>query len=184
MAIPTAGRQALANGIISVLQQLDHAYLGIGDVVQAFTESVQTAKDELQTFGDDWVLEAKFKTRVINVPKAFDQAKLTVDDLKRIFVNEFENFRQVVADFEQAIHSGGSLHEPGEPALAAAVTTLQDLHAFFERLADFIRQVFTITRVLNRIKHEILSLDPLFLQQGNPKSTIDEHYRKRIKRNG
>ena len=179
----SAGQQHLLGGVVATLQALDHAFLGIGDVVQAIEESFTEAKTDLKEF-TRFDLAPKFKTRVINVPKAVDQFWLTFDDLKRIFVNGVTDIENLVKDLEQTLKAGGSLHEPGEPGLAAAVNTLQDVHAFMLRLADAIRTVISLSAALRRIKHELESLDALFLQQGNPKSTVDDHYRKRIKRNG
>ena len=173
----------MLGGVIATLQALDHTFLGIGDVVQAIEESFTEAKTDLKEF-TRFDLAPKFKTRVINVPKAVDQFWLTFDDLKRIVVDGVSSIETLVSDLEQTLHSGGSLHEPGEPALAAAVNTLQDVHAFMLRLADAIRSVINLAAALRRIKHELESLDALFLQQGNPKSTVDDHYRKRIRQNG
>jgi hypothetical protein len=39
--------------------------------------------------------------------------------------------------------------------------------------------VLTITQMLQDLQQRLETLDDLFLPKGNPKKTVDEHYRKR-----
>jgi len=78
-----------------------------------------------------------------------------------------------------SLRRGGSLHEAGEPGLAAAIGKLQDVHVFLDRLGALVTLIVDVSIIIADIKPRIETLDDLFLQQGNPKLVVDEHYRKR-----
>ena len=100
-------------------------------------------------------------------------------EVKDVLVQDFLTAKTEVSQLIDQLRHGGSLHEAGEPALARAVDVLQDIHTFNLRLADLIRRIGDIARIIDEIQRAVETLEPLFLQQGNVKKTVDEHYRKR-----
>jgi len=122
----------------------------------------------------------KWKTRVINIPAAAQEVNDLYHEIKDELVGKFVEAETEVKALIDQLRHGGSLHEPGEPALARAVDVLQDVHSFNLRLAQLIRTVGDIATIIDDIKNRVATLEPLFLPQGKPKSVVDKHYRSRI----
>ena len=172
-------RDGLIGAVAATLTALDKAFLGISDVFSAVTETFQNDKTVLQGLSH-FDFDVKWKTRVINIPAAAQEVNDLYHEIKDELVGKFVEAETEVKALIDQLRHGGSLHEPGEPALARAVDVLQDVHSFNLRLAQLIRTVGDIATIIDDIKNRVATLEPLFLPQGKPKSVVDKHYRSRI----
>jgi hypothetical protein len=178
MALPTPARQDLLSALESTVLELDHAYLGVGDFIKTCIAAFSNAKYTLSQLSH-FDFNPKFNTRVMNIPRAREGINELWNEIRHGLIDKFKEIEDAVQALRNNFLHGGSLHEPGEPGLAAAVDKLQDVHAFLLQLGDLVTKVVDMTIIINDIKHRIETLDDLFLSQGTTKKVVDEHYRKR-----
>jgi len=171
-------RAAVTSALAATLIALDKAFTGFSDVFEAVTDTFEQDRQTLAGL-TEFNFDIKWKTRVINIPTAATAVNDLYHEVKDVLVQDFITAKNEVSQLIDQLRHGGSLHEPGEPALARAVDVLQDIHTFNLRLADLIRRIGDIARIIDEIQRAVETLEPLFLQQGNVKKTVDEHYRKR-----
>lgn len=178
MALSPEQRSRLISGLESVIGQLDHAYLGVGDLITTCIQAFANAKAELTDI-THFYFKPAFKTRVISVPRAKEGIENLWDEIRNGLIAKFKEIEDAVNEVKRAIRGGGSLHEPGERGLQTALNVLADVHTFLVRLGDLIKKVLEFIDIIDDIKKRIETLDDLFLPNTNPKSTVDVHYRKR-----
>ena len=171
-------RGAVTNALAATLIALDKAFTGFTDVFSAVTETFEQDKQTLVGL-THFNFDVKWKTRVINIPTAAQAVDDLYHEVKDVLVADFKTAATEVSQLLDTLRHGGSLHEPGEPALPRAIDVIGDIHAFNLRLADLIRRIGDIARIIDEIQNAVETLEPLFLQQGNTKKTVDSHYRKR-----
>jgi len=180
MPIPQQVRSGLLDALKGTVMALDHAYLGIGDFVTTLTTAFYSVGSDLRDF-TRFEFNPRFKTRVINVPRGMEGLNDLYHTIRDDLINKLEEVVQTVEGLRRDIQNGGSLHEPGENALQSATNFLSDIHAFLLRMGDAVVKIVEVSSILRDIKDRIESADDLFLPQGNPKSTVDKHYRARQK---
>ena len=180
MSLPAGARQAIVGALEATILELDHAYLGVGDFIKKCVAAYAQAKvdaEELTFFHFD---QKTFSKHVFTAKSAVGGFNTLWHTIRHELVDKFTEIEQGVQDLISQLRSGGSTHEAGEPALAAAVDKLQDVHAFLDRLGDLVTQTVNLATIIADVKRRIETLDELFLRQGKPKTTGDFHYRKRI----
>lgn len=179
MSLPAPARQALIGALEATVLELDHAYLGVGDFVKKCIAAFNQAKVDAQelTF---FKFDPHFNSRVTTAKAAVGGFNTLWHTIRHELIDKFTEVENDVQQLIQQLRTGGSLHEAGEPALAAAVDKLQDVHTFLDRLGDLVTNIVNLATIIADVKHRIETLDELFLKQGKPKTTGDFHYRKRI----
>lgn len=180
MALPAGARQALVGALEATILELDHAYLGVGDFIRKVIAAFQQAKQDAQEL-TYFRFDPHFNSRVFTAKSAVGGFNTLWHTIRHELVDKFQEVEDGVNQLIDQLRHGGSTHEPGEPALAAAVDKLQDVHAFLDRLGDLVQNIVNLATIIADIKHRIETLDELFLTQGKPKTTGDFHYRKRIR---
>jgi phage-related minor tail protein len=179
MALPAPARQALLGALEATVLELDHAYLGVGDFIKKCIAAFAEAKNDATQL-KFFKFDPKFNTRVTTAKAAVGGFNTLWHTISVELVQKFQQVEDGVNQLVQQLRSGGSLHEAGEPALAAAVDKLQDVHTFLDRLGDLVTNIVNLATIIADVKHRIETLDELFLKQSKPKTSGDFHYRKRI----
>lgn len=178
MSLPAPARQALIGALEATILELDHAYLGVGDFIKKCIAAYAAAKADAEALSY-FHFDPKFSTRVFTAKSAVGGFNTLWHTIRHELVDKFTEIEQGVAQLIDQLRHGGSTHEAGEPALAAAVDKLQDVHAFLDRLGDLVTQTVNLATIIADVKQRIETLDELFLTQGHPKLTVDSSYRKR-----
>ena len=170
----------LSLGIIGdILAGSDKRFLGFSDVVDAFVESSERAKQQLQDF-QHFDLNPKFRTRVISVPKAIEGAQDLWDAIRNRLIAQFttivDETRGVIEALKHLPARG-----PGESTLQHAALILSIIHALNEKTAQIVREVLDFTQTIDDIKTRIETFDDLFLSQDNPRQRVQLRKGKSLK---
>jgi len=176
----------LLAGVWSYLFNSFTHYNTIVDSVKSIEGSFKTIKsnfeEEVQNV-KDFKFDPKWKTRVINVPKAIE----AIQDLKVALFDDMKGRLQTIAD---PFHAFALLFKSesitaGDPALAVSslakadaklgevVTLLTEIDSALVEISDF-------QDLFDRLLNDLQTLDDLFLQQKNPRQYTTEHLRRRV----
>lgn len=161
-------------------------YDTIADDVQHIVTTVQAAKLNIERE----VLEVKkfkfdprWKTRVINVPIAAQQ----ILDLKALLLDDFKNRLQTITEPVHELslilktEASPNVGDPSGAAGALAKTEVKLGHVvtMIHQVRQSLDEITNFIDIFRTLRENFEGLDALFLQQGNPKIVVDEHYRKR-----
>ncbi len=124
----------------------------------------------------------KWKTRVINVPRAQDGVNELLDIIFHGIRTRFEELHVAVLALVLTLKGRAPIrgHLPSPNGIMEqAVEYLGDLDVAWKAFGTAYHDAVDLVGILDDVKRRIETLDDLFLPQGNTKITVDEHYRKR-----
>jgi hypothetical protein len=126
--------------------------------------------------------DPKFQTRLISVPKAWDAFNELFDIIFHGIRDRFNELHvavsALVASLKGRSPAGGHFHDPGG-TLANVVDYIGDLDVAWKQFGIAYHDAVNLVELIDDVKRRLETLDDLFLPQGNPKKTVDAHYRKR-----
>lgn len=152
---------------------------------------VASIKEEIAAFSN-WKEDIRFKSRVINLPKAVEKTRDLVTGLKTAWtaiLDLVSSLRDVIkgggdpkAEAEELAADAGDLENIGSRLLAK----LPKLGKLFEKMlgvvtlivdaiiqwSDMVDELQTVVDQVKRIRLEIESLESVFLSQKNPRRTL------------
>jgi len=139
-----------------------------------FTElqkNVQAEVAKIKTFS----LQPKFKTRVINVPKAVeavhDIVELIRDNLFGALKDVVDPIHELVLIYQtEKAELEGSVDKPN--GLARATSFLHSVETAIHQVRVAMDAAKDVTELANDITDKLNGLDLIFLQQGNPRVRI------------
>jgi hypothetical protein len=153
----------------------------IEDAVIELGRNLKVQLDRLEHFK----FEPRWKSRVINVPVAIDQIRAFIHLITDDWRDRIDTIRKPISGLQaviEGLHHGGVSGGGDQEALSglskaelissAIVTFTDDLAGAFNEINEF-------EDIFRQVIDQIEGLDALFLQQGNPKRIVDEHYAKR-----
>jgi hypothetical protein len=131
---------------------------------------------------EHFTFDPKWKTRVINVPRAIEGIQDVFDILIHGFRDKFAELHQAILTLRAALGNANIGHF-GSPEPQARLTKVVDwLGALYTALQAFERAYRDATEIVGMVedvKRRIETLDDLFLPQGSTKTLVDISYRKR-----
>ena len=158
----------------------DHT-LSLFSDVRTLIDNVGTVVTDIQNFQ----INPKWNSRVIVVPRvvekitelyAVPQRIITdVRDLVQLLKNKIEPAEVNTEDIDALDRLPEKFVHVGTKILGWATLIVDSLLAIESALAD----LNDIVDALRTTLEDLNNLDALFLPQGNPKSVVDKHYRKR-----
>jgi hypothetical protein len=148
------------------------AYFSIKDDMVAFVKTLDQFKHF--EFKPEW------KTRVINVPRAYDG----INELFDIVVHQLKDRGQELRDVVQEIvnivqEQRGPPPDDGAGGIANVQTKMATVKLAMVKLKTAMHKFLEIEQMLADVKARTETLDDLFLPQGSTKKTVDIRYRKR-----
>lgn len=148
------------------------AYFSIKDDMIAFVATLQGFKKF--EFKPEW------KTRVINVPRAWDG----INELFDIVVHQLRDrgieLRDVVSEIVTIVEEQRSpVPDDGAGGIANVQTKMATIKLVMVKLKDAMHKFLEIEQMLADVKSRVETMDDLFLPQGSTKKTVDIRYRKR-----
>ena len=172
--------RALTNFIYHSVLDLDNKSTKIvGTYDQIIADSLNLAQflRDLKHFD----FNPKWKSRVINVPRAADAINELFDILFHGLRDKYFTMHEAVQVLAQALEGQrpGSQFSTGEGAMNAVVIYVGNLDVAWKAFGAAYHDAVDLVGLVDDIKRRIETLDDLFLPQGNPKKTGDFHYRKR-----
>jgi hypothetical protein len=148
------------------------AFFSIKDDVNAFVQNL--SKFKAPKFDPKW------KTRVINVPRAYDG----ITELLDIIIHGFrDKFQELTHSIETVVNvleqSAKGQQDDGPSGIANVQEKLTTLKLAVTDFQKAFHTALEIETMLLDVKNRIETLDDLFLPQSSSKTTVDVHYRKR-----
>jgi hypothetical protein len=174
-----------------LFQQISHAVItGARDVDDNSTRIVSTYEQiivdskNLVTFLHDlqhFDFNPKWKTRVINVPRAFDAINELFDLLFHGLRDRFQVLENAVTDLKNGLEGKGPGQQfpDGTSAMGKVVSYVGDIDVAWREFGTAYHAAVDLVSLVDQLKQRIETLDDLFLPQDSVKKTVDEHYRKR-----
>lgn len=167
-----------------VLTFIDH----VKNIFGTIQELIDTVKGEV----DEWVHfreNIKIKSRVINIPKAYDATKDLIVGFKDAWksavdiVKEFKSKLTSETAVEDAKSAAADIEEGGAgtllkrlPALARGLEKLLGVLTLIvdalESIVNVLEDLRTLVNEAKAIREEIESLESLFLSQGNARRSV------------
>ena len=147
------------------------AFFSIKDDVTAFVANLRG----FQHFEFD----PKFKTRVINVPRAYEAINDLFDIILHGLRDKFQDLAQAV---ETVVNTIEQHNPPGEEGPSGIANVQERMTTIKLAIVDFQKAfhiALDIEQTLLDVKQRVETLEDLFLPQGSTKKTVDAHYRKR-----
>lgn len=120
-------------------------------------------------------INPKWKTRVINVPAAFDQTKTFVTDMTSQISDAFHSLISNLRSLRGFVHGVG--HIPPDPRGGGqgVIRILEDITSIRNAINEvklFFVNLNSFVDAMRQIRDEIEGFDTLFLQQGNSRFYI------------
>lgn len=172
-ALVDAVFRTTAHAAESATQQLD-----VFSQLEADTLNLVHAVNDLKKFHFD----PKWKTRVINAPRAIEGVQDIFDIVVHGFRDKFSELHQSILTLKVALE-GLQIGHFGSPEPQARLTKITDwlggLYVGLQAFEKAYKNVTDIATMVDDVKQRIETLDDLFLPQGNPKLVVDAHYRRR-----
>lgn len=123
-----------------------------------------------------------WKTRVINVPAAFDGINELFDIMFHGLRDRFQTLHVGVLDLLHSLEGHppiqGHFGDPGG-TVTKVVNYIGDAATAWRAFGQAYHAAVDIVSLVDDLKRRIETLDDLFLQQGNPKKTVEKNYRQR-----
>ena len=126
-----------------------------------------------------FTFDPKWKTRVINVPRAVEGFQDLYDIIFHSLRDKFDELRQAVETVVATIEQHPPPGDEGPSGIANVQARLTTIKLAIVNFQAAFHLALDLEQTLLDIKQRIETLDDLFLPQGNTKKTVDEHYRKR-----
>jgi hypothetical protein len=155
--------------------------LNLFENVHKLVSNVEAVVQDIRTFE----INPKWNTRVISAPRVVDHIKELYDvpsriitdvkDLITLLREKIQPTEFKIEDTEGLDGAPLKIIKVGEKILGFATLIVDSLVAIESALDDLNDIVDAIKTSLEDLK----GLDALFLPQGNPKKSVDAHYRKR-----
>jgi hypothetical protein len=165
----------------------------VGGVLAEFFGSVSVTVDDVEAIIADWQsIKANFekevnkiknfsvqphlKSRVINVPIAIDQIHLFVDDLRSFFTDKLDSIVEPMKELVEEIKadrlaSQSTIDKPS--AFAVAATISRGVSTSIHKIRNELDAIKDLLELANKLTDAIEKLEPLFLQQKNPRKVVD-----------
>lgn len=191
------GRDPVSQAIINVLTSilgaaarffgtLFQAEIEISDNIGRISDNLRALKanteheiGELRKFKFD----PKWKTRVVNVPKAIEQIKKIMADFTDGWKKRFEKIEAPIHDFKllftaEKLQAG----DPNEQAagLSKAAVKIDEIATLIKQLAIATDAIKEVVDLFTEARHQIETLDAIFLQQGNSRQAVRRQSRIRL----
>jgi hypothetical protein len=173
----------LITGLWGKLVSIYTNTLALFDNINMLIGNVQTVVTDIRTFD----INPKWNTRVISAPRVVEHIQelyavperiLTdVRDLVQLLKEKIQPAEIKPSTIEEAESLPVKIAKVGEKILGFATLIIDALVAIESAVADLNDIVDAIKTSLEDLR----GLDALFLPQGNPKKSVDAHYRKRIR---
>ena len=170
--------RGLGSGIASLFTHAVDTETGLFDAYFAISDDVKAAVATLESF-KHFTFDPKWKNRVINVPRAVEGINDVVDIVVHGFKDKFTELKDVVEEIVNLVGESRGPPEEGAGGLANVQSKLATIKLVTVKLKVAMHDVLQLEQMLADMKQRVETLEDLFLPQGNPKLTVDEHYRKR-----
>jgi len=171
-----------------ILESFSHYDAIVEDVthiVQTFNVGKANIEREIQAIRE-FEFNPRWSTRVINVPAVAEH----LQDLKALL---FDDWKERLTLIVEPIHELSLIiHQEAQPdvsdpqgavsAMSKATVKLGHIVTMLHQIRIAFDEVMNLVDLFDRLRTEAEGLDALFLQQGNTKITVDDHYRKRQRR--
>ena len=143
-------------GVTRIVQDIENL---ISDVEQLF----ENTRLELHRI-KQLEVNPKWKTRVINVPAAFDQTKGFLEGIVDEVVSAFHSLVSNLRAIRREIHIEP---EPGGQKTLAIIHILEKIRDFVTETDAGIRALESFVDAIRQSREELESFETVFLQQGN-----------------
>src|SRR2546423_4691020 len=151
---------------------------GIQTSVKALVANFEVELDRVNHFKFD----PKWKTRVINVPKAIDAMKRLIGLLRSGITPKLRTLEQPFITFQTGLHdieltSQAALNDPQAPSkfavgLSEAKEFIEALNQLVGDVDKALQAVSELTAVFDRVLQFLQTLDDIFLKQGNTRKVV------------
>jgi len=175
-----------------VFRQLVDKVLTFIDHVQNIFETTQEIIDTVKGEVDEWKNfreNIKIKSRVVNIPKAYDRTKDLIVGFKSAWasivdiIREFKSKLGTADPAADAAEASADIEEGGTgtllkrlPALARGLEKILGVATLIvdalESIVSVLEDLRTLVNEAKAIREEIESLESIFLQQGNSRRTV------------
>jgi hypothetical protein len=116
-------------------------------------------------------IDIKWKSRVINVPRAVDNFKSLIDELTHGIHDKILTLETPFLDFAAAVHLAPPPPDPGVSRIASSFTELENfitaLNILVGDIDTAIENALALGALFDRVLQDIQHLEDLFLQQHN-----------------
>lgn len=143
----------------------------INQIIDDWNEIKEGIQAEIQKI-KDFQFHPKLKSRVINVPIAIDQMHGFAEDLRSFFTEKIQSLIDPIHDLVQEIKAdAASIQSTGDKpsALARAATISHGIETSIHQIRQAMDAAKDLSDLANKITDNLSGLDPLFLQQKNPR---------------
>lgn len=168
----------------AVFRTTAHAAESATQQVDVFTQLEADTLNLVQAVKDlkHFEFDPKWKTRVINVPRAIEGIQDIFDIVVHGFRDKFSEIHQSILTLKVALE-GANIGHFTSPEPQARLTKIVDwfgaLYIALQAFEKAYHDATDIVSMVDDVKRRIETLDDLFLPQGNPKIVVDVSYRKR-----
>jgi hypothetical protein len=171
----------MVTGLWGKLVDIYTKALSLFDDIHTLVSNVEVVVQDIRTFD----IQPKWNSRVISAPRVVDHIKelyevpqriiTDVKDLVQLLKEKIQPAEIKPSTIEEAETLPVKIAKIGEKILGFATLIIDSLVAIESAVADLNDIVDAVKTSLEDLK----GLDALFLPQGNPKKSVDAHYRKR-----
>ena len=150
---------------LDVIDNIDRIGIALQDAKQEIEDGVQEIKD--------FKFDPKWKTRVINVPKAIENIHALVEEMTDDFKARLERISNPVFAFKLLFHADFSAgdHVSG---LTKTAIKMEQVALLIKELADAFEEISRFADLFNSLIGDVEDLDKLFLQQGNSRRRLTD----------
>lgn len=171
----------LGSSIAGMLGSVEEREIGILKTVFAIEDDLKSAVAQLKGF-KTFKFDPKFKTRVINVPRAYEGIQDLLDIVIHGLRDKFTELRDSVVTLGHTLEStGGRLTDnEGPSAVANVASKFAAIAVALESFQESFHTALEFEEMLLDIKTRLESLEDLFLPQDKPRKWVTEKLRKRV----
>jgi hypothetical protein len=145
-------------GVSGLLQQIDDMLVDASQLVENSRLEVRRLKE--------FKFDPKFRTRVINAPRAIEQSRDFVADIAD---QATEAFRSLVSNLKAIKFSAGHLGAPekGGSGVLKILEDITKIKLFIGEIDAFFKALESFVDAIRQIHEELATLETIFLPQGN-----------------
>jgi hypothetical protein len=174
--------RSLGSSIASLFVSTEEKFVGVIDVFFKVEDDLKAA---VQTFKDleKFDFDPKWRTRVINVPRAIEAIQQTFDIIRFGLRDKFDELRSTVETLINTLKGdqGRSVSDEGPSAVANVASKVASISIALTQFQEAFHTAVQFEQMIDDIKQKIESLDDLFLPQDKPRKYITKKRRARVK---
>jgi len=170
---------------MSFLDDITSVVLGAAGIIDSVDKTIQDGETVVLNIRAEakaiknFTVDPKWRTRVINAPRAVEQTKTLISDVTTQIENAFHSFTSNLKGIKGTARSGQISPSGQKSGISSILGILSEIKLVIGEIDELFVSLNDFVESLRQITVELETFDTLFLPQGSSKTTVEVKYRKR-----